>query len=271
MRNLAQPRPQVARCKRERVLDIRLQKQFAVEKNHSRARRRRTTPERIAPPGIQTFDQRGPSAGVGKELSAGLDEHRFLRQPEVDRTRRDDGVVLINLAGEQVGLDSGLNEDAGLGGGRFADQEKNRQLRELGFFADVRLREAQFGVANERLDFFFGRGGVGLATLRRRFFGALAFVPPNVHQAEGGHHQSHQEHAHDHGGGAGQVQQGSDKPRGRQHRHHHDGGDHVVKRGTHPATATLARTGSGPRSHRSQVRFYSRQTARRSRSRRPPR
>ena len=227
LRNLAQPRVQVAGRRRQGFVGAGLEKSFGIDA-HDHAARRLCPAEEPALGRLQALHQPHPAAGLAQEAAAGFHEDRFVRQPDIHRTGRHQIAVLIHLAGQQVRLDARVHEEAGLGGASLAYQKIDRHVAQAGLLADRRVGQPIFGVAHEGFDFPIVRGGCRLRLLRLGLLLPLLSLPQIVEQAKEGEHQPHEERAHNHFGHARQVQQSSNSPGDHQKGHHEDSGDDVV-------------------------------------------
>ncbi len=165
LRHLADARMQAARQAGELFVRARLQEHFEIDEHHHAARRllafEDPPAQRLQPP-----YQPHPATRIAQQRPAGFDKHGLLREPDIQRPRRDDVVVLINLSREQIGLHTRMRDHARLGRPAFTQHQEERQLAEPGLFPEVGCREARFGVADEGGDFALGIGRVDLRRVR---------------------------------------------------------------------------------------------------------
>ena len=92
-----------------------------------------------------------PQAGLAQQSAAGFHDGGVSGQPDVDHRRGHDGLVAVDLSGEQLGIEAGLQDGLRLSGVLVADDVDQGHRRERLYAGAVGLLELGVGVTDERV------------------------------------------------------------------------------------------------------------------------
>jgi hypothetical protein len=205
LRDLAQPRLQVASEGANLLGRIRTQETLAVHHHQRRPRRLLRSPHRRQSSRPQTSQQTQPARTFRKQSPACFHEQRLARQPDIDRPRRHDSRFLIHLPGEQLRIQPRMHHRAGLGRAALPDQQHHRQVAHADR-ATARRPQPLLRLADQQLDFI--RAGFAALRLFRTCRSTLATRHPQQRQRRQQHQKRQTAPQHP------QVQRGQTQPGG---------------------------------------------------------
>ena len=96
------------------------------------------------------FDEALPEAGLLEQRAARFDECGVAGEPDIGQRGGYDAAILIDIAGEKFGIESGLEDGLGLGGVFVAHDVEERQCGQRLGSAAICFADLGVGVAKER-------------------------------------------------------------------------------------------------------------------------